>query len=238
MTATISCQCTLWMVAIHVRLGGVGSSENTPWGGWKYYGQNRWWVSYLRIQNYGWKMAKRRKEKWLLRWFLKFLIFWFLEWDPFRCSHRAREVVLANELQASSFPMNKKWNVVDAFLVGFHLGKAFAACAFAVHRWMFPWSTTTLAAWLGRCAPYPTSHWMFFLMFWCCLLFFSFFFSVTKWMFYVLVLSSAVMCCWILSKYIYIYSLVFIRNTSIQDVKSHWASHVGSQRHRFSSSWW
>lgn len=33
MTATISCQCTLWMVAIHVRLGGVGSSENTPWGG-------------------------------------------------------------------------------------------------------------------------------------------------------------------------------------------------------------
>ena len=39
MTATISCQCTLWMVAIHGRLGGVGgwcrtwSSENAPWHG-------------------------------------------------------------------------------------------------------------------------------------------------------------------------------------------------------------
>ena len=133
-----------------------------PLGRWKYYGRNGWWVSYLRIQNHGWRMAKRRKETWLLRWFLKFLIFWFLEWDPFRCSYRAGEMVLANELQASSFPMNKKWNVVDAFLVGFHLGKAFAAGAFAVHRWMFPWSTTTLAAWLGWCAPYPTSHWMLF----------------------------------------------------------------------------
>ena len=178
-------------------------------------------------------MAKRRKETWLLRWFLKFLIFWFLEWDPFRCSYRAWEMVLANELQASSFPMNKKWNVVDAFLVGFHLGKAFAAGAFAVHRWMFPWSTTTLAAWLGRCAPYPTSHWMFFNVL-VLLVIFHFF---SQWLSECF-MSHLVLLCAVEFKQVYIFSLVFIRNTSIQDVKTHWASHVGTQRHRFSSSWW